>query len=513
MCISTIVSAASAADMKAARKVAADRPRALIFNNDGCDVVYQMKEPTVEDLLSRRTAPLAGSQVSTIFYCTISSPFGVFTHHSKVGDLFNTREGVFSSNQTAALFDRHIDPLKVMAKWCRENHVELFWSMRMNDTHDSGNAGYSPIMFRMSSVKNQHPQWLMGSADKRPKYGKWTCVDYGRAEIRDLALNYVEEVCRNYDVDGVELDFFRHALFFKSSTTGEPATSDELRQMTDLLRRIRTMADEVGAQRGRPILLAMRVPDSVEYCKTIGLDLETWLKDDLLDLLITSGYTQLNPVDYSVALAHPHGVKVYPSLDESRIKDEAGKKLRSTLLAYRGRAMAAWTSGVDGIYLFNFFDPGSPLWSELGDASKLNTLDKDYFASVRGAGSMPVPHQGFQKAPTLNPSDPLKLAAGKAISVDIVIGDDFAAAKAAHKTAVVTLRVLVKDLHEASDLDVRFNDSPIKAAKLADGWLEAVLNVDAIKRGHNTATVTPVPSAKLDSWSDLHVTVRYRPAD
>ena len=34
-------------------------------------------------------------------------------------------------------------------------------------------------------------------------------MDYGRPEIRDLAFRFVEEVCRNYDVDGVELDFVK----------------------------------------------------------------------------------------------------------------------------------------------------------------------------------------------------------------------------------------------------------------------------------------------------------------
>src|SRR5439155_13061338 len=146
---------------------------------------------------------------------------------------------------------------------------------------------------------------------------------------------YVEEVCRNYDIDGVELDFFRHAMFFKTPTTGHPSTVEDLSQMTDLLRRIRAMADEVGSRRGRPILLAMHVPDSIEYCKAIGLDLETWLKDDLLYLLITAGYVELNSLDYSVTLARQYGVKVYPSLDETRIKDQPGRQLRSSLLASR----------------------------------------------------------------------------------------------------------------------------------------------------------------------------------
>src|SRR6185503_10513162 len=182
-------------------------------------------------------------------------------------------------------------------------NVELFWSFRVNDVHDASGADYGPIMLGVSSVKASHPNLTLGTRKNPPRYGRWTSVDYGPAEIRELAFRHAEEVCRNYDVDGIELDFFRHALFFRSSATGARATTEELGQMTDLLRRIRTMADEVGAQRGRPILLAMRVPDSIEYCGAIGLDLETWLKNDLLDLLITTGYVQLNPLDYSVALA------------------------------------------------------------------------------------------------------------------------------------------------------------------------------------------------------------------
>ena len=34
---------------------------------------------------------------------------------------------------------------------------------------------------------------------------------------------------------------------------------------TSLLARIRAMADEVGRNRGRPMLIAVRVPDSVRY--------------------------------------------------------------------------------------------------------------------------------------------------------------------------------------------------------------------------------------------------------
>src|SRR5437763_8736349 len=104
--------------------------------------------------------------------------------------------------------------------------------------------------------------------------------------------------------------------------------------MTALLRRIRMMTEELGRKRKRPILLAIRVPDSVEYCKWIGLDLQAWLSDGLVDILVAGGYTQLNPWDYSVTLGHNYVVNVYPSLDEPRVRDEGTRKLRETVETY-----------------------------------------------------------------------------------------------------------------------------------------------------------------------------------
>ncbi len=45
----------------------------------------------------------------------------------------------------------------------------------------------------------------------------------------------------------------------------------EVKMLTDLFRRIRRMADEIGARRGRPILLAVRTPDSLEFSRALGL--------------------------------------------------------------------------------------------------------------------------------------------------------------------------------------------------------------------------------------------------
>ena len=45
-----------------------------------------------------------------------------------------------------------------------------------------------------------------------------------------------------------------------------------------MMQRIREMSEREGMKRGKPIMVAIRVPDSVEYCKEIGIDLETWME-------------------------------------------------------------------------------------------------------------------------------------------------------------------------------------------------------------------------------------------
>ena len=292
----------TASSIKAWRKPAVERQRRILFNNDG-GAVKQVTRPTAQAILDDDTTPLVGSQVDSIFYCSQSSGFGLFTHFTKIGQLLTTREDIFANNQMEALIQAGIDPLQVMVDFGKQHGIEVFWSMRMNDTHDGSKQSYGPVLFRANKLKMDHPEYLIGTPDKRPKHGAWTAVDYARPEIRDLAFRFFEEVCRNYDVDGIELDFSRHPVFFKSTSRGEPATDEERTAMTDLIRRIRTMADEVGQKRGRPILVAMRVPDSAEYSRAIGLDIEHWLANDLLDLFVVASYFQLNDWDYSVALA------------------------------------------------------------------------------------------------------------------------------------------------------------------------------------------------------------------
>jgi hypothetical protein len=492
---------------KAWRKPATDRKRRIILNNDGNEAVIQMTRPSADDFLKCRTSGLVGSQVDSIFYCTTGG-FGTFKHLTKVGQLYTLRMEPHADNQLQAMAEKGLDPLKIMTDFGKQHGIEIFCSFRMNDIHDKGQDAYEAARFRFNKVKSEHPEYLMGTPRKRPKHGGWSAVDFGRPEIRELAFRYVEEVCRNYEVDGVELDFFRHPVFFRSTTRGQRATEEECAEMTALMRRIRNMADEAGKKRGRPILIATRVPDSVEYCRAIGLEIDRWMADDLLDLSIVSGYFQLNDWDYSVALARKYGVKVYPSLDESRVRDESAKQMRSTDLAYRGRAANIWAAGADGVYLFNSFDPTSPCWHELGDPRLLAKTDKDYFASVRGvsgANGGNLPFEPFQKCETLNPANPKLIAPGKKATARIQLGDVFTETS----PGTLKLRLRFEAPANADSLRASINGHHLKLQAAGVEWLEGLLQPADLRQGINEVEVRLPENAAQTKWTDLVLEVRH----
>ncbi len=472
--------------MRKLRKEAAQRRRRLIFNNDGDEPVYQCKEPTVEALLKARTTGLAGTNVDSIFYCTWSSGFGMFTHHTKIGEVFTCKNKPFNRNLTQEFMEQGIDPLQVMVDFCRDNGIEIFWSMRMNDVHD----GSYPDM--VPQWKKDHPRLLFGSRDKRPPAigdGRvWSGVNYGRQEVRDRAFAFIQEVCENYDIDGIEMDFFRHPVFFRSHAWGRRVNQRERDDMTALLRRVRDMTEQVSLKKWHPILIAVRVPDSVGYCREIGLDLERWLQEGLVDLLIPGGYFRLQPWKVSVELGHKYGVMVYPALDESRMKKGGARNKRES---YRARAMNVWNSGADGVYVYNFnyyAKPNDPVWKELGEPEKLQTLDKTYYLRCRGFWGIKAylrSGEQFHTLPTLSPERPVTLKAGESYSVEFPVGDNVQWGKQQGTVPELKLRLQVKNLKDPEEVTVTLNNQALAKGALSEGWLEYAPPAELVKQGAN----------------------------
>lgn len=394
----------------------------LILDNDGGD--SQCGEGTYEAFCSIRMKDYIDLGATTLVYTTRSSGFGVFTHKTRYGTIStSTMPHHTRINAVSQMIANDEDTLTYALRFCREHNLECIWQMRMNDTHDGTGAEYSPYSFQANSFKLGHPECLMGKRDgsEKPPYCAWSAVDYGQPLVREMACKFVEEVCQNYDIDGVQLDYFRHPMLFRHPANGEHATKDEIDALNGMMRQMRDIVKREGEKRGREILLSVRVPDSVEYALFLGMDIETWLKEGYLDMLVTSSYLQFHHFDYSAALGHKYGVPVYPSLDEIRVREKEAKARRNTREALLGRIEKALNEGTDGVMLFNYYgihlNNDRAEWEKetvrmAFDEEKRKGAAKCFFASVRGRGAVAggaPPHDAYMQIPMLTPDHPLAI--------------------------------------------------------------------------------------------------------
>ena len=479
------------------RRRAVHRQRRLIFNNDGNSIVYthQDKPITGDALLADRTTPLVGTHVDAVFYCPWNVSLVRCTHISSVTEPFYANTGIFAKNQTRAFHEQGLDPLRLMVDFCRQQGIEIFMSMRMNDIHDA----YPQWPEMLSVFKKEHPHLLFGSRANPPAYGFWSGLDYGQPEVRDRAFQILEDVCRRYDVDGIQLDWLRHPPHFRCSAQGLDCTPRELDIMNQFQRRVRDMTERIGLKRDRPILIAARLPASIECCAALGLDVRHWLEHDLVDML-NPGEFELSPWNEWVELGHQHDVPVYPCLTWSwsrRREGPPGTEENLALRNFRARAMNVWQAGADGIHVFNLFDPQSSLWREIGDPQVLAKLDKDYFPDGFSwflTGRHIRDPLRFLTLPTsLGLRHPVRLEPTQPYTIKMTMSEvDVGPAAASEETAgdpTVTLSLLIEGLQDADGLQVRLNDNSLVDGKMHASWVRYRASFDWFSTGLNSIRV------------------------
>ena len=363
-------------DLTAARHETRWRTRRIVCNNDGNDVQLAPGEIVSREMfLARRFLGLPGSQVDTVCYCT-GITFG--GHHRGKNQLVQKRFGM------ARCFDEldamGTDALELAVKFCHQHNIEIFWSHRMNDRHDM-----TPTPELVTDFKRDHPEYLIGFGSAPLSF------NYALEPVRDKLLECCREVVEGYDVDGIELDWFRHLQLFPSVIKGGEASDEEREMINDMMRKLRAILDEEGLRRGRPLLLAVRVPDSREYSRLTGIDYEQWLKEDLVDLLFVNDYIKLEPWKDFPPFARKYNVPAYASMEQRRLsmmdRDEDGKIVGGSFEErFRSEAYAAWLSGMDGIHTFNLDNPYSELFRQIGDPyalAMMNVTPRESFSSTK----------------------------------------------------------------------------------------------------------------------------------
>ena len=497
-------------DWTAVRRQAANRRRRVIFNNDGDDV-FLAEAPTPESFLAVRCTGIEGTHVDTYVYSSLSN-FDSCVHDSRVAEINRIENPwAFSRNHTQALIDQGHDSLSLVVGFCRAHGIEVFWSARMNDMHDN----WEPRM--MTAFKRNHPELRLWREGDYGRPGDGTvephmyaaAMDYGREEVRRRQFDTILDVCERYDVDGIELDFMREPVYFRPNMEGRPAEAEHLELMTSFVRRLRGAADAIGQKRGKPILLSARVPNLLDRCRYIGLDVERWMGENLLDMLIPS--LEFTPftgdISAIAALAHARGVPVYACIGGGVGGVDGWAAATTNALA----------GGADGIATFNNFAPRFPAWRVIGDAAKRREADKVYaldsFRKIMSTHEHVIDRRGLL---------PVTLASGAATELALPVREDL---KARSGKTALTLFMTIEGCAFGDRVELHMNGTPLKSdlsvatqgiapRAVGTNTYAADVNLAAMVCGENRVSVLVAaiePRSAAPVLSDVRLHVRGRP--
>lgn len=253
------------------------------------------------------------------------------------------------------------DVVKTFIDRCRQRGQAPFISFRVNDAHHKefvdpkpGDKPGGSIGMSVTRHYADHPEYRLkpGSLRGADLVQNWTVP-----EVRAQKIALIRELCENYDLDGLELDFLRFYSYFRpEETTHEQRCGI----MTAFVKEVRAALD--GTQRdGRRRWLCARVPCYLPALDVLGLDLKALVAAGLDMVNASAHYFTTQQQDLAVIRKQTEGAALYFELchtiwkgDKVTVGYDVFPFRRATREHLHTSAYLAYARGADGISLFNF---------------------------------------------------------------------------------------------------------------------------------------------------------------
>ncbi len=361
--------------------------------------------------------------------------------------------------------DQGIDPIARLVEETRKRKLEVFWSHRISEVDlstSNGNAWKgSP-----HPLKKEHPDWLLKTWWP---HGLWNLAV---PAVREYKLKMLRGLAEKYSLDGFQLDFARHVPCLPVGRQWEMRD-----HVTEFVRMVRRMTLEVAARRGRPMLLAARVPRSLQGCRVDGFDIETWVGENLFDIFtLGSRSIDVDLAGYRRAIAG-RNIKLQPCFDDHHAPD--GYRY-VPIEVLRGVFANWWQQGANSVVTFNWSNappelcrkagalPGPAThreaYREVGSAETLRGKDKVFIVERRGGYPWADGYFNHNDDAPL----PAKLVADGPTTVRVRIADDVNRPIA--KIGSLTLRVVLSGASNTEELAVKVNDHALSGAVRDATW-------------------------------------------
>lgn len=283
--------------------------------------------------------------------------------------------------------DDGINIAEVYIKETKKRDLECFYSYRLNEDPSTEHR----------ELAEACPDWLITGEWVQPLW------NFAVPGVRDYKVAICRELVDAYNFDGLEIDFARGPI-----QTAPGRQWEQREHITEFLRRVRQETLEVEQKRGRPVLLAARIPDNLIGCHFDGIDVETWVHGNLVDLLVLGVRSYELAIDQFRTIIGDKSIQILGTLDDHHCTDGYSWP---PIEVWRGVVANWWQQGVDAIQTFNwgvappevaqhlkvkthgaYFDGTRMIpvyqqaYGELGDPEKLKYLNKHFVVQRRGGG-------------------------------------------------------------------------------------------------------------------------------
>lgn len=325
------------------------------------------------------------------------------------------------------LAERGVDPLRFAIEFCHAHGLQLWANDRVSKNHEHDFRDDFPGGRFLLQHQEKRVQDIDGSLHDQ------VTMSFAYPEIREMKVRTLVEQAR-YDVDGLYIDFCR-----KAPLVGwEPVVLDSFRRkhgldprqkprgewfihwiehqcgfITQFMRDLRKALGQVEKERGRQIPVAAQVnggwrfTDGIPSCKTEGLDVETWAREGLVDILAPAEWTALMHAHQSLdrfgPLVEGTACKLWGALGPQFREGHRSKEERTQygpecadLDPWRLMRHAAdmYNQGADGVYIWEAQDmPSVPqrweVLKNIGDRQELNRIFSPLIGPFDGRRSFP----------------------------------------------------------------------------------------------------------------------------
>lgn len=253
------------------------------------------------------------------------------------------------------------DVVQVFIDRCHMRQQAAFISLRMNDAHNkefgdprTGEKPTSSIGMSVTKYYVEHPEYRIKPGSLR---GADLIQNWAVPEVRAQKFALIRELCENYDIDGLELDFLRFYSFFRLEET---PLEQRRAIMTGFVREVRELLDHTTHNRKRRWLCA-RVPCHLPALDVLGLDLKALVVAGLDMVNASEHYFTTQQHDLAAIRTQTQGAALYFELCHTIWKGDKVAKgydvfpfRRATCEHLHTSAHLAYARGADGISLFNF---------------------------------------------------------------------------------------------------------------------------------------------------------------